>query len=69
MTTILFLAFVALMTAIVVALISRYRNTRAAVGVLAGIVLWFAYACLMAYFGVIRNAAIRPPGITFIVVP
>jgi uncharacterized BrkB/YihY/UPF0761 family membrane protein len=69
MTTILFLAFVALMTAIVVALISRYRNTRAAVGVLAGLLLWFAYACLMAYFGVIRNAAIRPPGITFIVVP
>jgi hypothetical protein len=62
MTTILFLAFVALMTAIVVALISRYRNTRAAVGVLAGLLLWFAYACLMAYFG-------GPPGIAFIILP
>jgi hypothetical protein len=69
MTTILFLGFVALMTTVVVALIARYLNRRIAFGVLAGLLIWFAYGGLMGYFGVARNATMRPPGITFIVGP
>ncbi len=66
MTTLFFFAFVALMTAIAVAPIGRYRDSRSAFGVLAGLLLWFTYAGLMAHFGIIRNTAIRPPGITFV---
>ena len=69
MTTTLFLVFVALMAAVVVALIARYLNGRTAFGVLAGLLVWFVYVGLMGYFGIVRNTTIRPPGIAFIVVP
>ena len=62
MTATLFLAFVAFMTAVVVALVARYRKSRAAFAVLAGLLIWFACTGLMAYFGIIRNPA-------FIVIP
>jgi hypothetical protein len=65
----LFLGFVALMAAVVVALIARYLSRRAAFGVLAGLSVWFIYTGLMGYFGVVKNTAMRPPGIAFIVVP
>jgi hypothetical protein len=67
MTTTLFLTFVALMATAVVALIARYLNGRTAFGVIVG--LWFVYAGLMGYFGIVRNTTIRLPGIAFIVVP
>jgi hypothetical protein len=69
MTSSLFLGFVAVVTAFVVALIDRYINRRAALRVLAGLVVWFLYAGLMGYFGILRNTEIRPPGIAFLVVP
>jgi hypothetical protein len=69
MTSTLFLGFVALMTTFVVALIDRYINRRIALGVLAGLVVWFLYAGLMAHFGILSNSEIRPPGIAFIVGP
>jgi hypothetical protein len=69
MTTTLFLAFVALMATVVVALIARYLNGRTAFGVLAGLSIWFVYVGLMGYYGVVRNTVMRPPGIAFIVVP
>jgi hypothetical protein len=69
MTSSLFLGFVALMTTFVVALIDRYINRRVALGVLAGLVVWFVYAGLMAHFGIIGNSEMRPPGIAFIAVP
>jgi len=65
----LFLAFVALMATVVVALIVRYINGRAAFGVFAGLLGWFVYVGLMGYFGIVRNTAIRPPGIAYILVP
>ena len=69
MTTTLFLAFVALMATVVVALIARYQNARIAFGVLAGLLVWFVYVGLMGYFGIVRNTTIRPPGIAFIFIP
>jgi hypothetical protein len=69
MTSALFLGFVAVMTTLVIALIGRYINRRAALRVLAGLVVWFLYAGLMGHFGIISNAEMRPPGIAFIVIP
>ena len=69
MTSVLFLGFVVVMTTFVVALIGCYINRRAAVYVLAGLVIWFLYAGLMGYFGIISNSEMRPPGIAFIVIP
>ena len=69
MTSALFFGFVAVMTTLVVALIDRYINRRAALRVLAGLGVWFVYAGLMGHFGIISNSEMRPPGIAFIVVP
>jgi hypothetical protein len=69
MTSTLFLGFVASMTAVVVVIIARYLNRATAFTVLAGLSAWFTYAGLLVYFGVVKNAAMRPPGIAFLVVP
>jgi hypothetical protein len=69
MTATLFIGFLALMAIVVVALSARYLNGRTAAGVLAGLSGWFIYIGLMGYFGVVRNTAMRPPGIAFILFP
>jgi hypothetical protein len=69
MTAKLFLAFVLMMAAIVVALVARYQNGRTALRVLAGLSAWFIYAGLLGYVGVLKNTSIRPPGIAFLLVP
>ncbi len=69
MTSALFLGFVTVMATFVVALIDRYINRRAALRVLAGLVVWLLYAGLMGHFGIISNSKMRPPGIAFIVLP
>jgi hypothetical protein len=68
MTAALFLGFLALMAAIVVALVGRYLSRRTASGAATGLAIWFIYAGLLGYFGVLKNAT-RPPGIVFILVP
>jgi hypothetical protein len=60
---------VAVMTTFVVTLIDRYINRRAALRVLTGLAVWFLYAGLMGHFGIISNSKLRPPGISFIIVP
>ena len=69
MTASLFLAFLAVTAATVLALTARYLTRRTALIALAGLPLWLAYVGLLAYSGVIRNAALRPPGIVFVVLP
>jgi hypothetical protein len=69
MVATLFIGFLLLTAMAVVALTTRYLNGRTALRVLAGLVVWFVYVGLMGYCGVARNAAMRPPGIAFIVVP
>jgi hypothetical protein len=69
MTAVLFLGFLGLTATVVVALIARYLNGRTAFWVLAGLSAWFIYAGLLGYFGVVKDTAMRPPGIVFIVGP
>jgi len=69
MTSTLFLGFVAMMAVVVVVLCARYLSSRTAFGVLAGLSVWFIYAGLLGYFGVLQNTAMRPPGIVFLVGP
>ncbi len=69
MTSTLFLGSVVMMAAIVVALVASYLNRRAAFRVLVGLSVWFIYAGLIGYSGVVRNTAMRPPGIVFLIVP
>ena len=69
MTTTLFLGFVALMAAVVVALSTRYLNGRTAFAITTGLFAWLIYVGLLGYFGVIRNTTMRPPGIIFILLP
>jgi hypothetical protein len=69
MTAALFLGFLGMMAVIVVAIVARYLHLRTAWGVLAGLSVWFIYTGLLGYFGVVKNTTMRPPGITFIVVP
>jgi hypothetical protein len=65
----LFVGFVGMMAAIVVILVARYLNARSAFGVLAGLAAWLTYVGLLAYFGVFKNTAMRPPGTVFLLVP
>jgi hypothetical protein len=69
MTSTLFLVFLATMATIVVTLIAHYFNRRAAFRVLAGLSAWLIYVGLLGYFGVVRNTAMRPPGVAFLFVP
>jgi hypothetical protein len=65
----LFVGFVGMMAAIVVAPVAHYLNIRTAFRLLAALSLWFIYAGLLGYFAVIKNTAMRPPGIVFLVGP
>ena len=69
MVATLFVGFVGMMAAIVVTLVARYLNARSAFSVLALMAAWFAYVGLLAYLGVFKNTAMRPPGTVFLLVP
>ena len=69
MTAAVFLGFVAAMTALIVTMVARYRNRTAAFGALGLFAVWFTYAGLLGYFGVVRNTTTRPPGIVFLIGP
>jgi hypothetical protein len=69
MTTSLFLGFLAIMAALVIWLTGRYRGARAALQWAVVLGMWFVYAGLLGYFGVLKNSAMRPPGILFLLVP
>ena len=60
MITTLFLGFVALMAAVVVALSARYLNGRTAFAITAGLFVWLICVGLLGYFGVVRNSALLP---------
>ena len=69
MTGVLFLAFVALTAVVLVALIARYLSDRTAFRVFAALTSWLLYVGLLAGLGVVRNPALRPPGIAYILLP
>jgi hypothetical protein len=57
------------MTAVIVAIVAHYLGRTAAFGALGLLSVWFIYAGLLGYFGVVRNTTTRPPGIVFLVGP
>ncbi len=65
----LFLVFVVFMAGLVITLAFRYRLLRSAVRVTVVLLLWLTYVGLMSYSGVLRNPALRPPGIVYILLP
>jgi hypothetical protein len=69
MTAALFLGFLVIAIAVIVTLIARYLDRRAAFRVLAGLAVWSLYVGLMNHFGVFRNTAMRPPGTAFLLAP
>jgi hypothetical protein len=69
MVATLFIGFVGMMAAIVVTLVARYLNSRSAFAVVAGMAAWLTYVGLLAYFGVLKNTAMHPPGPVFLLVP
>lgn len=69
MVAIVFVGFVAIMAAIVIAATARYLGGRAAWFVLAGLLAWLSYAGLLGDLGVLKNMTTHPPGIVFLVVP
>jgi len=65
MTTIYFLAYLALLVGIVGVLTRRYLSPI----VLAGLAAWLVYVGLLSYFGVVRDPNLRPPGAFLVVLP
>jgi hypothetical protein len=64
----LFLGFVGVMTAVTVAIVVRYIDRTTALAVLGCLVVWFTYAGLLGYFGVLRKTTL-PPGAVFLFGP
>lgn len=69
MTATLFLAFLASIAVAVMAVAARCLSRPSVLGLLAGLSAWLIYAGLLGYFGVVANAALRPPGAVFLVGP
>ena len=69
MTAALFLGFLAVVAAAVLGLAGRYLPRGTAAAMRAGLPAWLLYIGLLGYFGAVRNAALRPPGVAFILGP
>ena len=69
MTAALFLGFLAIMAATVLALAGHYLPRGTVAGIRMALPAWLLYVGLLGYFGVVQNAALRPPGIAFILGP
>ena len=69
MTAALFLAFVALIAITAGLMAARYLSRGIATGILIGLPAWLVYVGLLAYFGVVRNTTLRPPGIVYVLLP
>ena len=68
-TAILFLAFVVAMSALICVTAAQYLPMGAAAGGAAVLAAWLVYVGTLSRLGVIADPALRPPGITYVVVP
>jgi hypothetical protein len=68
-TATVFLVFLALTSIALIAIIARYLPQRITWGVAIALPAWLVYVGLLAWTGVIRNAALRPPGIVYVLLP
>ena len=69
MTETLFLGFLFVIAGTVIALAAKYLPHRAALTIGLGLSLWLVYVGVFSYLGFVRNPALRPPGISFVVLP
>ena len=69
MTAPLFIAFVCAVAAMVLAIAWRWLPRRTAIGISIGLPLWLAYVGALGHAGVLRNPALRPPGIAYVIAP
>jgi hypothetical protein len=69
MTQYLFLGFTAFLIAAIAAASFRYLDRSTARMLLVGLLVWLTYVGSLSYLGVIRNPALRPPGIAYVLLP
>jgi len=69
MTSSLFLGFLAVVALSLAVLCARFLPRRATAVVFIALPTWLLYVGLLAYFGVVRNPALRPPGMVYILLP
>lgn len=69
MTAALFILGGVLLAAAVLLSVRRYLSARAARLVMLALPLWLLYVGLLSWTGVVANAALRPPGAFFILLP
>ena len=68
MTAILCLGYLAGVSIVIAALTARYLRDRLR-ALLIVLPVWLVYVGLMSYFGIVSNAALRPPGIVYVAFP
>jgi hypothetical protein len=69
MTSSLFLGFLAGVALSLAVLCARFLPRRATAVVFIALPTWLLYVGLLAYFGVVPNPALRPPGMVYILLP
>jgi hypothetical protein len=69
MTAQLFLAYLALVVAGVIGISAARLQRRTTVAIAAGLALWLLYVGLLSALGYMRDPALRPPGIVWVVGP
>ncbi len=69
MTAALFLLGVVLLATSVMLLVRRYLPVRTARLVMLALPLWLVYVGLLSWRGVVADATLRPPGVSFILLP
>ena len=68
MIAILCLGYLAAVSIVIAALTARYLRERLR-ALLIGLPSWLLYVCLLWYFGVLSNTALRPAGIVYVAFP
>jgi hypothetical protein len=69
MTAQLFLAYVGVIAALVLAITRRYLPGSAAMAITVGLPLWIGYVAALSWFEVFKPVPGRPPGILLVFVP
>ena len=69
MTTTLFLGYLVLIAGMVVVVAFRYLARRTAWRIAIGLLGWLLYVGALGALGVLRNAALKPPGSAFVLLP
>jgi hypothetical protein len=69
MTAQLFLTYLAFVVAAVIAISAAYLPRRTTFAIMTGLAIWLVYVGLFSALGYMRDPALRPPGIVWVVGP